>query len=162
MMRFALAGALAVSILSLQPAFAAETAAAVPQPAAASRCEPITEAEVAGLFDRWNATLATLKAETVAANYAEDAILLPTLSNTPRLTPEQRVEYFQHFLEKRPQGVVDSRVIRIGCNQATDAGTYTFTLGDGGKVPARYTYTYEFVDGAWLIASHHSSIMPEK
>ncbi|MFE0752902.1 SgcJ/EcaC family oxidoreductase [Inquilinus sp. NPDC058860] len=161
-MRFALAGALALSLLSLQSAFAAQPAAAAQSAAEATRCEPITEAEVAGLFDRWNASLATLKAEAVAANYAEDAILLPTLSNTPRLTREQRIEYFKHFLEQRPQGVVDSRVIRIGCNKVTDAGTYTFTLADGSKVPARYTYTYEFADGAWLIASHHSSIMPEK
>lgn len=161
-MRLALAGALAVSVLSLQPALAAQPAAAAQPPAATTRCEPITEAEVAALFDRWNASLATLKAEAVAANYAEDAILLPTLSNTPRLTQEQRIEYFRHFLEQRPQGAVDSRVIRIGCNKATDAGTYTFTLGDGSKVPARFTYTYEFIDGAWLIASHHSSIMPEK
>ncbi|MGO8077651.1 DUF4440 domain-containing protein, partial [Rhizobium leguminosarum] len=41
-------------------------------------------------------------------------------------------------------------------------GTYTFTLKDGSNVPARYTYTYEFKDSAWLITSHHSSMLPEK
>ncbi|MGK9230127.1 SgcJ/EcaC family oxidoreductase [Inquilinus limosus] len=162
-MRVALATVLALSALSL-PAFAADKTpavqtAAVPAPA---RCEPITEAGVAKLFDRWNTSLATLKAEAVAANYAEDAILLPTLSNTPRLTQEERIDYFKHFLEKRPRGQIDSRVIRIGCNKATDSGTYTFTLDDGSKVPARYTYAYAFIDGAWLITSHHSSAMPEK
>lgn len=150
-MRLILATAVVLSTLPFQQAAAAT-----------AECAPITDDGVAELFDRWNASLATLDSAKVAANYAENAILLPTLSNTPRLTQEQRVDYFDHFLEKRPVGSIDSRVIRIGCNMAADSGTYTFALADGTKVPARYTYTYEFIDGKWLITGHHSSMMPEK
>jgi hypothetical protein len=32
-------------------------------------------------FDGWNAALATLSPEKVADRYAEDAVLLPTVSN---------------------------------------------------------------------------------
>ena len=31
----------------------------------------------------------------------------------------------------------------------------------GDKVKARYTYVYQFEDGEWKIAHHHSSVMPE-
>ncbi len=40
---------------------------------------------------------------------------------------------------------------------------YTFRIIDAGKteyVPARYTFVYENRDGEWLIAHHHSSLMP--
>ncbi|MEI4484525.1 MULTISPECIES: calcium-dependent protein kinase [unclassified Phyllobacterium] len=102
------------------------------------------------------------KADEVVKNYAEDAILLPTVSNIPRLTQAERIDYFQHFLENHPRGRINFRRIKIGCNTAIDSGTYTFTFGDGFKFVARYTYTYEFNGDQWLISSHHSSAMPER
>jgi uncharacterized protein (TIGR02246 family) len=125
-------------------------------------CAPVTEQQVKGLFDRWNASLKTLKPDEILNNYASDAILLPTVSNLPRLTQAERREYFVHFLENKPQGVIDQRVIRLGCNDAIDSGLYTFTMGDGTKVRARYTFVYNYQNGQWLIVSHHSSAMPEK
>jgi uncharacterized protein (TIGR02246 family) len=125
-------------------------------------CAPITKTQVEQLFDRWNASLKTGDADKVADNYAEDAILLPTVSNKPRLTRAERVDYFKEFLKKEPVGVINSRVVKIGCNTVVDAGLYTFTLHGHDQVAARYTFTYEFKDGKWLIAHHHSSAMPEK
>ncbi len=124
-------------------------------------CKPTTEAEIAALFDRWNASLAG-EPDDVVENYASDAVLLPTVSNKPRLTAAERKDYFEHFLANKPKGTIDSRVIKIGCNGAVDAGLYTFTFADGKKVQARYTFTYELSDGKWLISSHHSSAMPEQ
>lgn len=129
---------------------------------AAPICASINKVEVAALFDRWNASLKTHDPEKVAANYASDAVLLATVSNTPRDTHEEIKEYFTHFLQKNPQGSIDTRTIKIGCNIAQDVGTYTFTLKGGKKVAARYTYVYEHVGDQWLIAHHHSSAMPEK
>jgi uncharacterized protein (TIGR02246 family) len=131
-------------------------------PVMAQECAPVQQADVEKLFDRWNASLATLDPAKVVENYEADAVLLPTLSNTPRLTQDDREAYFVDFLKKKPQGVIDSRTIKLGCNTAIDTGIYTFTLGDGTKVPARYTFTYDYDDGKWLISSHHSSAMPEK
>ena len=98
----------------------------------------------------------------VVANYANKSILLPTVSNKPRLTPAEKEDYFVHFLEKKPVGKIDSRTIQIDCNTAIDAGLYTFTFSDGSQVKARYTYTYKWNGKQWLITSHHSSAMPEK
>ena len=79
-----------------------------------------------------------------------------------RLTPEQKEDYFTHFLESKPVGKIDSRTIEIDCNTAIDVGLYTFSFGDGSQVKARYTYTYKWDGRQWLITSHHSSAMPEK
>ena len=127
-----------------------------------TQCTTTDKATVASLFDRWNNSLKTHDSEKVAANYADDAVLLPTVSNQPRTNHEEIKDYFNNFLKKEPSGVINKRIIKIGCNIAQDVGTYTFTFKGGQKVSARYTYVYEYKDGIWLIAHHHSSAMPEK
>lgn len=123
-----------------------------------------TENDIIQLFDRWNQSLKTGNPKQVTANYAEDAILLPTRSNIPRTNHQEICDYFEHFLKQKPVAVVKMRVIRIGRYSAMDSGLYTFTLTQNGKtieVPARYTFEYELINGQWLIVGHHSSIMPE-
>jgi uncharacterized protein (TIGR02246 family) len=123
------------------------------------------EKEIAGLFDRWNAALATGKPEEVVKLYAPNGILQPTVSNKIRATPEEIKEYFEHFLLLKPKGTINYRQIRIlGENLALDSGAYTFDVlknGKPAKVRARYTYVYEKIDGDWKIINHHSSAMPE-
>ncbi|HEV3106299.1 MAG TPA: SgcJ/EcaC family oxidoreductase [Trinickia sp.] len=126
-------------------------------------CKRATQAEIAALFDRWNTSLQTGNPEQVADNYAPRSVLLPTLSNEVRVTREQKVDYFQHFLAKHPVGKIDKRsMIEIDCNTALDAGIYTFKFDDGSVAQARYSYTYKWNGERWLITSHHSSLMPEK
>lgn len=126
-------------------------------------CKTTSEQEIAALFDRWNQSLQTGDPHQVVANYAERSILLPTVSNKPRLTPAEKEDYFQHFLADRPSGKIDLRSIELGCNSAVDAGLYTFTFAKtGAVVSGRYSYTYRWDGKQWLITSHHSSAMPEK
>ncbi|HTR57853.1 MAG TPA: DUF4440 domain-containing protein [Casimicrobiaceae bacterium] len=125
-------------------------------------CHGTNDKEVAALFDRWNASLKTGEPKKVVANYAAKSILLPTVSNKPRLTAAEKEDYFEHFLEKKPVGQIDFRSIELDCNVAIDSGLYTFTYGDGSKTKARYTFTYKWDGKHWLITSHHSSAMPEK
>lgn len=135
------------------------------EPAAtvAVACHATSETEIAALFDRWNSSLATGDPHEVSKNYADRSLLLPTLSNTPRRTHDEEEDYFHHFLENGPVGSIDMRWIDIGCNDAVDAGLYTFTFAKtGAVVHARYTFTYHWNGVQWLITSHHSSAMPEK
>ncbi|CAN5351511.1 hypothetical protein BH10PSE18_BH10PSE18_15660 [soil metagenome] len=125
-------------------------------------CHAASERQIASLFDRWNASLETGDPMKVVANYAKKSILLPTVSNIPRITEEEKEDYFQHFLQRKPVGKINSRSIEIDCNSAIDAGLYTFDFSDGSEVRARYTFTYKWNGHAWLISSHHSSAMPEK
>lgn len=124
-------------------------------------CQPVDAKTIEGLFDRWNDSLKTLDPKKVAANYAPNGVLLPTVANQPHATPAEIEAYFVKFLKNEPQGKIDKRFVKIGCDVAQDVGTYTFTLKGGQKVSARYTYVYEYLDGQWLIAHHHSSAMPE-
>lgn len=150
------AGAVALGLMVAMPAARAES----------MDCAAVTAAQVEALFDRWNTSLGTLDPVQVTANYAEDAVLLPTVSNTPRTDRAMIRDYFVHFLARHPHGVINSRTVKVGCNSASDVGTYTFTLdgkapGEKVIVPARYSYNYVYRNGQWLIAHHHSSAMPE-
>lgn len=137
-------------------------------PAAATAKEPCAAIDAKGAatwFDQWNLALASLNPDRVAQHYWHDALLLPTLSNTPRNTPAMVREYFVQFLEQHPRGRIDSHTLHLGCNLVIDMGTYTFALLDGAgrtsEVPARYTFVYAHRGGAWKILHHHSSAMPE-
>ncbi len=122
-----------------------------------------TEQEIAALFDRWNQSRQSGDPNEVVANYAVHSILLPTLSNKPRLTAAEKADYFHHFLENQPVGEINVRQIQIGGDMAVDTGLYTFSFAKtGDKVRARYSFTYRWDGKQWLIISHHSSAMPEK
>ncbi|WP_416771068.1 hypothetical protein ACMGT0_00560 [Pseudomonas sp. RHF3.3-3] len=71
-------------------------------------CTPVTAAQIEVLFDEWNAALQTGDAKKVAQKYLYDAVLLPTVSNKPRLTDAERIDYFEHFLANKPSGRIDS------------------------------------------------------
>lgn len=125
-------------------------------------CRETNKTEIAALFDRWNQSLKSGDPKKVVANYADNSILLPTVSNQPRRTESEKLDYFQHFLADRPTGMIDLRSIELGCNTAVDSGLYTFNFGKTGQsVSGRYTYTYRWNGSEWLITSHHSSAMPE-
>ena len=122
----------------------------------------MNENEVLGLFETWNAALATGDPDTVTALYADDAVLLPTVSNKVRHNHEEIRDYFVAFLQKQPQGVIDESNVRfLADDLVINSGVYTFTFGDGAQVSARYTYLYRCTDGQWKITEHHSSAMPE-
>ncbi|MDO5077319.1 SgcJ/EcaC family oxidoreductase [Corynebacterium sp.] len=123
-------------------------------------CEKTSEEDIAALFDRWNDDLKSGDPANVAENYATDSVLLPTVSNKVRFSADEKKDYFAHWLEKKPSGVVNKRWIELDCNHAVDTGVYTFTYGDGSKVPARYTFVYGVEGGEWKILTHHSSAMP--
>jgi len=135
---------------------------AAPAPTTAPpECVKVDNAQIEALFDKWNASLKTGDAKKVSENYLSDAVLLPTVSSQARLTDAERIDYFKHFLAKKPTGKIDTRTIRLGCNKAIDTGTYTFTFADKSKVSARYTFTYAWNGKEWKISTHHSSAMPE-
>lgn len=122
----------------------------------------LTKDEVRNLFSLWNKALATGDPKKVAARYAKEAVLLPTVSDEPRTTKPAIIDYFTNFLKSKPQGVITDGNVLVGDNWCEDAGVYEFTMGkDGSKVLARYSFVYVFEDGEWKIAHHHSSAMPE-
>ncbi len=121
-------------------------------------------AEIAQLFEDWNAALATRDPEVVADLYAPDAVLLPTQSNTLRRDRAAIVDYFRDFLASAPQGRVTDATARHLGDIAVYSGAYVFTLTDAtgtSDAPARFTFVYRRDPEGWRIIEHHSSLMPE-
>jgi uncharacterized protein (TIGR02246 family) len=120
-------------------------------------------AEVAALFQSWNDALASGEAERVAALYAPDAVLLPTLSNRVRRDPEAVLSYFRKFVSRLPQATISEGQVRVMGNVATHSGLYRFLFGAGPlrEARARFTFVYRRDPRGWRIIEHHSSLMPE-
>ncbi len=70
-------------------------------------CVKTNEQEIAALFDRWNASLKTRNPVKVNANYTDNAILLATIANKPRVNSAERIAYFKDFLSKHPVGKIE-------------------------------------------------------
>jgi uncharacterized protein (TIGR02246 family) len=123
----------------------------------------INEKEVRALFELWNSALATGDSRIVASRYTKDPVLLATVSDQPRTDYASVKDYFDAFLQKKPQGKIINGKVTIGDGWASDAGIYEFTMGaTGDKVKARYTYNYVQENGIWKIQHHHSSVLPEQ
>ena len=143
---------LAAPILVLgQPLYAAET------------CVTLDNTAVAALFDDWNFALSSLDARQVANRYWPDAVMMPASSNSARTDAAAITSFYDQFLVKRPRGHIDSRTIQTGCNMALDTGTYTFSLmndkGTTTNETARYTFIYQYRDGAWKILNQQASVL---
>ena len=124
--------------------------------------ESATEDEIRSLFYLWNDALQTGDSRIVAKRYAKDAVLLPTVSDTPRTDEALIKDYFDSFLLRKPSGKILESFVKVGEGWAKDSGIYEFTMGDDGSVvKARYSFLYVIENGQWRIAHHHSSVMPE-
>jgi uncharacterized protein (TIGR02246 family) len=132
---------------------------------AGATCAPVTTATVESQFKVFNDAWASKNPDTVTALFARDAVLLATVSNTPRTNPEAIKDYFVSFLKGDPVGTINTSTIKLGCNMAVRMGTWTVGLtnqnsGMRNDVKARYTFIYAYEDGQWKIAHLHSSMMP--
>ncbi|WP_290811848.1 SgcJ/EcaC family oxidoreductase [Aquidulcibacter sp.] len=130
------------------------------------KCAAATPAQVEGLFSQFNAAWATKDPAKVTPLFAKDAVLLATVSNTPRTTPDAINDYFVGFLKNSPVGTIQTSTVQVGCNIATRLGTWDVALTNPETkavtvVKARYSFIYKIEDGAWKIYHLHSSMMPE-
>ena len=131
-----------------------------------THCAPIDAEMIEKQFDRFSAAWATKNPDTVAALFAPDAVLLPTLSDEERTTPASIRRYFVHFLKMSPVGRIDTSSVRLGCNMAARMGNWSVDLDDKANgvkstAQARYTFIYRFADGRWQIEHLHSSLLPD-
>lgn len=118
--------------------------------------------DIIQLFSNWNDAIQTGDPDKVTAMYAEDAVLLPTVSNQVRHNHAEIRDYFVSFLAKSPSGEINEANARqLTDDLVSNTGVYTFTFGDGAQVMARYSYLYKCIGGEWKILEHHSSMMPE-
>lgn len=123
-----------------------------------------TRREIAQLFHVWNAALQTRDPKQVAALYAPDATLLPTLSREVRQTPDAIEDYFEDFLKLSPKGSIIHQNVSLYDPIAINSGVYSFETSMHGKVHhmiGRFTFVYRKDGDEWKIIEHHSSMMPD-
>ena len=103
--------------------------------------------------------------EGVLSLYAEDAILLPTLSPKMCKTKEDLKAYFLKFLAlDELQAETVELVTREYGELAMNTGFYTFSYQQDGKkmmVRARFDFWYKKIDGKWKIIFQQSSVVPQ-
>ncbi len=139
------------------------------------------------LFNRWNKLLQSKSPSTVAKMYSEKASFLPTLNGELKRGRKGAEEYFEHFLQKNPFGVIKESVAQFMDNNKETllfAGLYDFEVdsekGERTIASARFTFIFqkEVADesddveqndenggdtdlSVWKIIHHHSSLKPE-
>lgn len=122
--------------------------------------------EVEAAFGTWLSTLSSGTPEAMTALYADDAILLATLDNTPLKTQETRKAYFTKLMSNKGlKATVGEKHMQLFGDTAIVSGTWTFSFEQDGKtaeIPARYNFVFHkpAQGGTWKVVNMHSSKLP--
>ena len=97
--------------------------------------------------------------EQVVCLYDTGAILLPTLQLDIIDNHRGKVEYFTNLMSKNPRVEVNTyNQLYNSDNIEVINGIYTFILAGGEKIPAYYTFAFNYTEtGQWKIMMHHST-----
>lgn len=113
--------------------------------------------------------------QLVTRLYARDAILWGTVSNQVRTTPDEILNYFEHFARVPGIRLIPESLrscVQIYGNIALSSGYYSFSCspknpnGPPRFIHGRYSFVYRRVptpykNGVmWEIVNHHSSVIP--
>ena len=112
------------------------------------------------IIDRWLQAVNNHAVTVVCELYAEDAILLPTLSDIICDTPERIRQYFEFFLARPGLAArLSSCYVQEYSEVKIDSGIYEFNWQEGEATKsARARFTFVIRDGR--IVEHHSSLAP--
>ena len=78
--------------------------------------------EIVQQLDKWNQALLSGDPRIVAACYAEDAVLLPTLSRQVRHNRSEIEDYFAEVLKSKPRAWIDESHVRVFGDIALNSG----------------------------------------
>jgi len=142
---------------------------------------------------KWQGTDSDLRLAVlniIADNYANNAVLLPTLSNKILTSNQNIYGYFYGsdkpgFMAKKPQMKLDKiqGTKALSCGYGSADGDYTFSVNSptsgAATINARFTFVYKYFSNpeaaififgnrnykvdrkpGWYIVTHHSSIQP--
>jgi uncharacterized protein (TIGR02246 family) len=115
--------------------------------------------------ERWAQAFNAGDASAVAALYVPDAVIWGTLGQTLTTTPQDIKSYFVEAARTGLKTTLGQHVVsQISENCIVDTGHYDFIRSTGGStavIPARYSFVLVKRNGTWMIAHHHSSLMPK-
>lgn len=116
-------------------------------------------------FKLWAELLKTKDPKKFAGLYSEDATFLPTVSPDFKKGLAEAEEYFEHFLQKNPEGkIIEEEIQPLTENMYLHSGMYDFEIDKNSErivVNARFSFVWKKEsDGQWRIIHHHSSVRP--
>ena len=126
---------------------------------------PYSKDQVKQKIQQWADTVSSGELEQMMALYIDNAVLLPTFSNTIATTNQQRHAYLTRLtgFEGLKVNIDDIVDIRLSDALYVGSGNYTFSYKANGKQvhdAARFTFVFQQDDNDLKIHTHHSSIRP--
>ena len=113
------------------------------KPSTTQKCTAVQPSEIESLFTNFNNAWASKNPDMVTQLFTKDAVLLATVSNTPRTDHAGIRDYFVGFLKPSPVGTINSSTVKLVCNSAARVGTWTVTVtapSTGAKTDIRASH----------------------
>lgn len=125
----------------------------------------IDEASVRAATEAWIAAFNRSDTAAICALYDPQAVLWGTTAAELITTPQGIAAYFAAVfaLQPVPHMALGEVLPRVFGEMAVNTGRYTLTMSAAPslrEVPARFSFTFRRVAGAWRIVDHHSSAVP--
>jgi uncharacterized protein (TIGR02246 family) len=116
--------------------------------------------------ERWSEAFNSGDVEQIVRMYANDALVLGTLSPGMTSKPDDLRAYFKGAaIAKLQVKLGDHSAVALAEDVVAITGFYDFSrpVADGQPVvvPARFSFVMVKKDGIWKIAHHHSSVRPK-
>jgi hypothetical protein len=117
------------------------------------------------LLEEWSAAFNACNLPAICRLYDARAVLWGTTAHNVIADPAAIEGYFRAVFGIRPapQVQVTESMVRAYGDFVVLAGTYSLHVVGSGQVmalPARFTFALHNSQGRWLIAEHHSSMLP--
>ena len=100
------------------------------KPSTTQKCTAVQPAEIESLFTDFNNAWASKNPDMVTQLFTKDAVLLATVSNTPRTDHAGIRDYFVGFLKPSPVGTINSSTVKLGCNSKGASWSITVLSDD--------------------------------
>ena len=122
--------------------------------------------EIKSAIAQWANAFSMPTSLEICSLYAEDAVLMGTLSPFYRNTPELIKEYFDSLFHQKERTVEITDIhVQTYADTATCSGLYTFHWKSHDEhrvnLQARFTFVLVRQSERWLIIHQHSSALPK-
>lgn len=119
---------------------------------------------IAQLTDQWCETALNKTPSDMVDLFCNNSILLGTVSQTIRDSPESIYDYFNYFMNIQGLEIINKNYNITKINPTTYVNNAYITWVYDGREPftARMTFVYENTQGRWCLFLLHSSVLPDR
>jgi hypothetical protein len=115
---------------------------------------------------QWVEAMESGDAPRVVALYDKNAIFYSMIAVKPLKTQAERLAYYKKAVAEPDLSIdIDESDPKVMGDTATNSGLYTFHYtqeGEDVEIPGKFSFTYAFKNGKWLITEHRSEKIEKK